>query len=126
MQRFSIVLAGLALVAAGLLAAASIAAPNGGASLLDTTTGAATTAATTQETETDSDSATHVGVQMCHHTRSKKHPLVTITVDQHAVNAHLERNDVLGACSALSPATSTAATPETTPSHGHGKGHGKP
>lgn len=64
-------------------------------------------------------------VTLCHHTHSKKHPQVTITVDQHAVKAHLKHGDTLGACTSTSTSASTSTT--TTPSNGgssHGSGHG--
>jgi hypothetical protein len=56
-------------------------------------------------------------VTICHHTHSKKHPFVTITVSQHAWAAHQRHGDTLGPCS---PAT-------TGKNHGkgHGNGHGK-
>jgi RNA polymerase sigma factor (sigma-70 family) len=37
-------------------------------------------------------------VTICHHTGSPKNPTVTITVDAHAVEAHLGHGDELGAC----------------------------
>jgi len=37
-------------------------------------------------------------VTICHHTDSLKNPIVTITVDAAAVDAHLEHGDNLGAC----------------------------
>ena len=37
-------------------------------------------------------------VTICHHTDSEKNPIVTITVDQDAVDAHLAHGDELGAC----------------------------
>src|SRR6516165_5544532 len=52
-------------------------------------------------------------VTICHHTHSKKHPFVTITVSQHAVKAHLKHGDTLGAC----PTTTTTSTTTTTGSH---------
>jgi hypothetical protein len=39
-------------------------------------------------------------VTICHHTRSKKKPLVTIRVAASAVKAHLKHGDTLGRCSA--------------------------
>ena len=53
-------------------------------------------------------------VTICHHTHSKKHPTVTITVSQHAWPAHRRHGDTLGACA---PTTSTKV-------HGNGKSHG--
>ena len=54
-------------------------------------------------------------VTICHHTHSKKHPFVTITISQAAWPAHQRHGDTQGAC----PAT------QTTTGHGKGKGHGK-
>ena len=42
-------------------------------------------------------------VTLCHHTHSKKHPWVTITVGAPAVKAHLRHGDTLGACPAVVP-----------------------
>jgi len=55
-------------------------------------------------------------VTICHHTHSKTHPTVTITISQHAWPAHQRHGDTMGAC----PATSSTH-------HGHGKkgSHGK-
>ena len=53
-------------------------------------------------------------VTICHHTGSMKHPMVTITVSNSAVAAHMLRHhDTLGACP-LPPKTSTTTTPTTT------------
>jgi hypothetical protein len=68
-------------------------------------------------------------VTLCHHTHSKKHPTVTITVGAPAVKAHLKHGDTVGACPAVVPATNTKKQ------HGKGKSadhssasdtHGKP
>ena len=85
-------------------------------------------------------------VTLCHHTHSKKHPWVTITVGAPAVKAHLKHGDVLGACPAVVPAVNAnkhhghkggnnSSTSGTTSQHGksgdhsnssgHGNGHGK-
>jgi hypothetical protein len=56
-------------------------------------------------------------VTLCHHTHSKKHPWVTITVGAPAVKAHLKHGDVLGACPAVVPAANAKKH--------HGKGNGK-
>jgi hypothetical protein len=117
MKRFPLVLACVAMLAAGVLAAQGMAS---GTAAADTTTTATTaTTATTTETETDSGS-THVAVQLCHVTGSKKHGNLkfhTITVDQHAVAALLKHGDTQGACAASAAASTTSV--------GHGKGHGK-
>jgi hypothetical protein len=54
-------------------------------------------------------------VTICHHTHSKKHPYHTITVNAHALKAHMRHGDTVGACSQ----TATAAT-----IHGNGKAKG--
>jgi hypothetical protein len=81
-------------------------------------------------------------VTICHHTHSKTHPWVTITVSQNALKGHRKHGDDLtGPCP---PAAAVAAKakkakhhgkpsttpPATTPSnpgqgHGNGKGNGK-
>jgi len=58
-------------------------------------------------------------VTLCHHTHSKKHPTVTITVGAPAVKAHLKHGDVLGACPAVVPAVNAKKH------HGNGKGKNK-
>ena len=141
MKKFPIVLAAVALVAAGCFAAASIAS---GGSFVRMLTG---TTATTETTQTDTGE--HGGgqpsgrrVALCHKTGPKRSPKFhTITVDQHAVKAHMKHGDTLGACAPKPPAAPT--TSSTTSSddhgkssehgngsngsdHGNGKGHGKP
>jgi hypothetical protein len=37
-------------------------------------------------------------VTICHHTGSRKHPFHTITVDAHALPAHLAHGDTIGPC----------------------------
>ena len=54
-------------------------------------------------------------VTLCHHTHSKKHPLVTITVGAPAVAAHLKHGDTVGACPAVAPAAKN---------HGNSGSHG--
>ena len=85
-------------------------------------------------------------VTICHHTHSKKHPWVTITVSQNALKAHRKHGDDLTGPCPPSAATAAAAAkakakakhhgkPSTTPpgqapsnpgqGHGNGKGNGK-
>ena len=52
-------------------------------------------------------------VTICHHTHSRAHPFVQITVAAPALQAHLKHGDTLGAC----PASPTTA------SNTHGEGH---
>ena len=58
-------------------------------------------------------------VTLCHHTHSKKHPWVTITVGAAGAAAHLKHHDgdTLGACPAVVPAVNAKKH--------HGKGNGK-
>jgi hypothetical protein len=42
-------------------------------------------------------------VTICHHTHSKKHPFVQISVSVHAVTAHLRHGDTLGTCPTAPP-----------------------
>ena len=37
-------------------------------------------------------------VTICHHTGSKKHPFVTITISRNALDAHLAHGDTIGPC----------------------------
>jgi hypothetical protein len=86
-------------------------------------------------------------VTICHHTHSKKHPTVTITISQNAWPAHQRHGDTMGACAPAAGTKghghghsnkgkgdntgSTTQTTTTTTSHGnsgdngnHGSGHG--
>jgi hypothetical protein len=104
----------LVLVTAGF-AAAAIAS---GSSLGDILTG---TTATTGTTETTDSTVTSAGVGqrkvvICHHTHSRKHPWVTITVGWPAAAAHVRHGDTLGACAPAQPGVSAP--------HGHDHGHG--
>jgi ABC-type sugar transport system substrate-binding protein len=95
-------------------------------------------------------------VTICHHTHSKKHPFVTITVAKAALKAHLKHGDTIGPCSSPNSAASKAKRAKakaaaaaaakakakakgksksgsgssSSPSHGqsgsHGNGHKKP
>jgi len=123
MKKFPAVLAVTVLGAAGF-AAAGIAS---GSHLLDALTG--TTATVTTQTTTTGESEGGKGrkVALCHHTHSKKHPLVTINVSQHAVKAHLRHHDTLGACptpSTTAAKASTATNADPTKGHGNGNGNG--
>jgi hypothetical protein len=55
-------------------------------------------------------------VTICHHTHSKKHPFVTITISLSAWPAHKAHGDTLGACG------TTTTTTKSGGRHGH---HGK-
>jgi hypothetical protein len=58
-------------------------------------------------------------VTLCHHTHSKKHPTVTITVGAPALKAHLRHGDTVGACPLVVPA------PNAKKHHGKGQDKGK-
>ena len=63
-------------------------------------------------------------VTICHHTHSKKHPWVTITVSQNALKAHRKHGDDLtGPCP---PRTATAAAAAKAKAKAKAKHHGKP
>jgi hypothetical protein len=83
-------------------------------------------------------------VIICHRTKSKKHPFVQISVDVHAVPAHLKHGDTEGPCTkaqltagkkkskkSSSTTTSSSTGPGNSAGHGNGggngngKGHGK-
>src|SRR5947208_1038015 len=80
------ILVTLLVLGAGGFAAASIAS---GGSLTDT--------GTTGTTGTTSTTPSHK-VLMCHATHSKKYPYHSLSVEIHAVSAHLRHGDTLGAC----------------------------
>lgn len=56
-------------------------------------------------------------VTICHHTGSTNHRYVTITVDKHAVPAHLAHGDTLGPCSPPNP---NQPPPDQNPPPDHG------
>jgi hypothetical protein len=127
MRRYGSAIAVTALLLAAGFAAASIAS-GGGLRLLDTT-------GTTGTTSTVSHKQ-----MLCHRTRSKKKPWVQITVDSHAVPAHLKHGDTLGACSqsqlaankskkskkksSSSSDSSSSSTSTSSSSQSNGKGNG--
>jgi hypothetical protein len=119
MRRYATALAVTAVLGAGGFAAASIASGGGLASVSRTAT----------------TSTTGHKQLLCHHTHSKNHPFHTISVDSHAVPAHLKHGDTLGACPASQPTASknknkhknktSAGTHGSSGSHGaHGNGNG--
>jgi hypothetical protein len=66
-------------------------------------------------------------VTLCHHTHSKKHPAVTITVGAPAVAAHLKKGDTVGACPAVvtPPHGNNGSDDSSTPDkHGKSDKHG--
>ena len=97
MRKLTTALAGLIVLAAAGFASASIVS---GGRIVAALTGSTTTSATT--------GTTPVGrkVTICHRTGSKKNSWHTITVDQHAVPAHLRHGDHLGACTGNDALTS--------------------
>ncbi len=69
-------------------------------------------------------------VAMCHHTGSRKHPAVTISVSKNSVPSHLRHGDTFGACEAVppSPPVSTGQSTdgqEPPGDHGHGGDQGQ-
>ncbi len=61
-----------------------------------------------------SSSCRQYRVTICHRTHSRKHPWVMITVNVHALNAHLRHGDTMPPCS---------AGPDTGTKKHHGHGH---
>ena len=49
-------------------------------------------------------------VVVCHHTGSKSHPQVTITISQNALHAHLKHGDTIGPCSTTAPPVTALPT----------------
>ena len=86
-----------------------------------------------------SPSAAQYKITICHHTHSKKHPMVTITISNKAWKAHQRHGDTLGACPPPAKAKhGKSGSHPTHPSHptqaqngsqgqngNQGKGHGK-
>ena len=66
-------------------------------------------------------------VTICHHTHSKKHPWMQISVDRHALPAHLRHGDfVVDQAHPCPPPGTTASTKNTKNKHNHknkGKAH---
>lgn len=106
---------------------------------LATTTG--TTPSSTSSTTTPTIPTTGK-IAICHRTRSKKKPMVSITVSVRAWPAHLKHGDSVGACVTPPITTTTPTTTGTTPTGStttiaaavasgpgksglHGNGHGK-
>ena len=66
-------------------------------------------------------------VAICHHTKSKKHPWVTLRIDLHAWPRHLQHGDTYGGCTAkqLLPAKQPKPKPKAkVQSHGS-QSHGR-
>jgi ABC-type sugar transport system substrate-binding protein len=73
-------------------------------------------------------------VTICHHTHSKKHPFVTITISLNAWPAHARQGDTIGPCVTTTTTTTTTTTeplaPATSPgksgeTHGNAGGNGR-
>jgi ABC-type sugar transport system substrate-binding protein len=117
MRRYASAIAVTALLLASGFAAASIA--SGGGLRVLKKTGVGTTS-TVPKKQT-----------ICHHTKSKKNPWVTITVSSNAVPAHLKHGDTTGTCtqSQLSAGKSKkgkkkSSSSSSGPGHGNGSGNG--
>ena len=63
---------------------------------------------------------------ICHRTKSKKNPMVTINVSQNAVPAHLAHGDTQGACPNVQAKGKKAKpAPKAPPVQGQGQGQGQ-
>ena len=119
MRRYASAIAVTALLLASGFAAASIAS-GGGLRLLQTTGTATGTTSTVPKKQT-----------ICHRTKSKKNPWVTITVSSKAVPAHLKHGDTTGACTQSqlsagkkSKKSKKKSSSSSSPGHGPGNGNG--
>ena len=71
-------------------------------------------------------------ITICHHTHSKKHPTVTISISNKAWKAHQRHGDTMGACAAAASAKHNngkakghSKTPPTNQSQNNGQGNGQ-
>ena len=66
-------------------------------------------------------------VVICHHTQSKKHPFVTLSVGAKAADAHVKRHhgDHLGRCTATELAPQSTAKSHGANGHARRQGHSK-
>lgn len=85
--------------------------------------------------KTQSPSAAQYKITICHHTHSKKNPMVTIRISNRAWKAHQRHGDTLGPCpgtktnhgkhgkSGTHPSHPTHPNHPSTPSQGHNGSH---
>jgi hypothetical protein len=66
--------------------------------------------------QTGSPAQAQYKITICHHTHSKKHPTVTISISNKAWKAHQRHGDTMGACAAAASAKHN---------NGKAKGHSK-
>jgi hypothetical protein len=79
-----------------------------------------------------SPSAAQYKITICHHTHSKKHPTVTISISNKAWKAHQRHGDTMGACAAAASAKHNngkakghSKNPPTNQSQGNGQNNGQ-
>src|SRR5512133_855287 len=82
--------------------------------------------------QTGSPAQAQYKITICHHTHSKKHPTVTISISNKAWKAHQRHGDTMGACAAAASAKHNngkakghSKTPPTNQSQNNGQGNGQ-
>jgi hypothetical protein len=82
--------------------------------------------------QTGSPAQAQYKITICHHTHSKKHPTVTISISNKAWKAHQRHGDTMGACAAAASAKHNngkakghSKNPPTNQSQGNGQNNGQ-
>jgi hypothetical protein len=82
--------------------------------------------------QTGSPAQAQYKITICHHTHSKKHPTVTISISNKAWKAHQRHGDTMGPCAAAASAKHNngkakghSKNPPTNQSQGNGQNNGQ-